>query len=87
MVICVLSRYVAVLHKCPSIVFILCGIFPLVPGAGVFWFTYYLLSSQFRLSLGTGFVAAKAAIAIVLGIIIAMELPQRLFSRASRLRA
>ncbi len=86
-VICVLSRYVAVLHKCPSTVFILCGIFPLVPGAGVFWFTYYLLSSQFRLSLGTGFVAAKAAIAIVLGIIIAMELPQRLFSRASRLRA
>lgn len=80
-VICILSRYVAVLHKCPSTVFVLCGIFPLVPGAGVFWFTYYLLSSQFALSLTTGFVAAKGAIAIVLGIILAMELPQRLFSR------
>lgn len=80
-VICMLSRYAAVMHKCPGTVFVLCGIFPLVPGAGVFWFTYYLLSSQFRLSLGTGFVAAKAAIAIVLGIILAMELPQRFFSR------
>lgn len=80
-VICMLSRYAAVMHKCPGTVFVLCGIFPLVPGAGVFWFTYYLLSSQFRLSLGTGFVAAKAAIAIVLGIIFAMELPQRFFSR------
>lgn len=80
-VICMLSRYAAVMHKCPGTVFVLCGIFPLVPGAGVFWFTYYLLSSQFGLSLGTGFVAAKAAIAIVLGIILAMELPQRFFSR------
>ncbi len=79
-VICILSRFTAVLDKCPSTVYLLCGIFPLVPGAGIFWFTYYLVSSQFRLSMITGFTAAKAAIAIVLGIIIAMELPQRLFS-------
>lgn len=78
--VCVCSRFVAVLAKCPSTVFLLCGIFPLVPGAGIFWFTYYLLSNQLRLSVATGFVAAKAAIAIVLGIIIAMELPQRMFT-------
>ena len=79
-VVCILSRYASVLRKCPSTVFLLCGIFPLVPGAGIFWFTYYLVSNQFQLSLTTGFTAAKAAIAIVLGIIFAMELPQRLFS-------
>lgn len=79
-VICILSRFTAVVDKCPSTVYLLCGIFPLVPGAGIFWFTYYLVSNQFRLSMETGFTAAKAAIAIVLGIIIAMELPQRLFS-------
>ncbi len=79
-IICILSRFAAVIDKCPSTVFLLCGIFPLVPGAGIFWFTYYLVSNQFQLSLGTGFTAAKAAIAIVLGIIFAMELPQRLFS-------
>ena len=78
--ICVCSRASAVPSKCPSTVFLLCGIFPLVPGAGVFWFTYYLISRQLRLSLVTGFAAAKIAVAIVLGIIIAMELPQRLFS-------
>lgn len=82
--VCVSSRFAAVWRKCPSTVFLLCGIFPLVPGAGVFWFTYYLLSSAFKLSFTSGFIAGKAAIAIVLGIIIAMELPQRLFSCTKR---
>ena len=78
--VCVLSRYAAVPFKCPSTVFLLCGIFPLVPGAGIFWFTYYLMTEQFDLSGPTGFMAIKVAVAIVLGIIFAMELPQRFFS-------
>ena len=82
-VICILSRFTAVRAKCPSTVYVLCGIFPLVPGAGIFWFTYYLVSSQFLLSFHTGFSAMKAALAIVLGIIIAMEIPQKVFSRFS----
>ena len=78
--ICILSRFAAVWQKCPAQVFLLCGIFPLVPGAGIFWCTYYLVSAQLPLALDTGFDAFKAAVAIVLGIILAMELPQRLFS-------
>jgi uncharacterized membrane protein YjjB (DUF3815 family) len=81
----ILSRVFAVVEKCPAAVFLLCGIFPLVPGAGVFWCTYYLISSQFDLSSTAGFTAAKIAIAIVLGIILAMELPQRIFSGRKRL--
>ena len=81
----ILSRVFAVVEKCPAAVFLLCGIFPLVPGAGLFWCTYYLISSQLDLSSTTGFTAAKIAIAIVLGIILAMELPQRLFSGRRRL--
>lgn len=80
-IICVLSRLAAVWRKCPATLFLLCGIFPLVPGAGIFWFTYYTTTSQIGLALSTGFTAVKAAIAIVLGIVLAMELPQRLFSR------
>ena len=81
----ILSRVFAVVEKCPAAVFLLCGIFPLVPGAGIFWCTYYLISSQLDLSSTAGFTAAKIAIAIVLGIILAMELPQRLFSGRRRL--
>ena len=82
--ICLMSRMVAVWDKCPSTVYLLCGIFPLVPGAGIFWFTYYLVGEKFRLSMTTGFNAGMAAIAIVLGIILAMEFPQRWFSKLRR---
>ncbi|MCR5352115.1 MAG: threonine/serine exporter family protein [Bacteroidales bacterium] len=79
-VISVFSRISAIQQKCPAQVFLLCGIFPLVPGAGIFWCTYYLVSAELPMALLTGFDAVKAAVSIVLGIILAMELPQRLFS-------
>ena len=84
--ICALSRFAAIDHKCPAQVFLLCGIFPLVPGAGIFWCTYYLVSGRLAESLSSGFGAAKVAVAIVLGIILTMELPQRLFSGRQRKR-
>jgi uncharacterized membrane protein YjjB (DUF3815 family) len=81
----IMSRVFAVIEKCPAAVFLICGIFCLVPGAGIFWSTYYLVSSQLDLSSTAGFTALKVAIAIVLGIILAMELPQRFFSGHRRL--
>ena len=81
----IMARVFAVLEKCPAAVFLICGIFCLVPGAGIFWSTYYLISSQLDLSTSAGFTAFKVAIAIVLGIILAMELPQRIFSGRRRL--
>ncbi len=78
--VCLLSRFAAVPTRCPAQIFIICGIFPLVPGAGLFWFSYYLTAGELDLSSHYGFVAVKVAIAIVLGIILAMELPQRWFS-------
>lgn len=80
MLVCILSRMAAIPFRSPAQVFLLCGIFPLVPGAGIFWFTYYLTDARFDLSSASGWTAIKIAIAIVLGIILAMELPQSLFS-------
>ena len=81
---CILSRLAAIPFRIPAQGFLLCGIFPLVPGAGIFWFTYYLTDAQFDLSMHSGWTACKIAIAIVLGIILAMELPQRFFSHNHR---
>ncbi len=80
MLVVLSARYFSVLDKCPAIVFLLCGIFPLVPGAGVFWTSYYVVSDQLRLALGSGFMAVKVTIAIVLGIILISELPAKMFS-------
>lgn len=78
--VCILSRYAAVPFKTPGNVFVICGLFVLVPGAGLFWFMYYLLSGNLDMSWTTGFTAAKVAVAVVFGIILGMELPQWLFS-------
>ena len=75
------ARWFSVLCRCPAIVFLLCGIFPLVPGAGVFWTSYYVVSDQIPAALSSGFTAVKVTIAIVLGIILISELPARFFSR------
>ena len=81
LLVSLLARHAAVPSRCPAQLFILCGIFPLVPGAGIFWFTYYLTAGPFPMASESGWTAVKIAIAIVLGIILAMELPQRLFSK------
>lgn len=70
-IVAFLSRFFAVRLKCPSTVFLICGEFPLIPGAGVFWSSYYVVSEQMGASLDAGFTAVKVTIAIVLGIIIA----------------
>ena len=86
MLVVLSARFFSVWDRCPAIVFLLCGIFPLVPGAGVFWTTYYVVSDQLRLALGSGFMAVKITIDIVLGIILISELPYRFFSRMRHAR-
>ena len=69
-VVAFLSRYYAKIYKCPRTIFLICGIFPMIPGGGVFWSAYYVASGQLSSALSTGFIAVEVTIAIVLGIII-----------------
>ena len=79
-----LSRIFAVRERCPATIFVICGIFPLVPGAGIYWTAYYLETNQLSDALSSGFAAVKAAIAIVLGIVVVFELPHKWFRLASK---
>lgn len=78
-VVILLSRFAAVWESCPSTVFIITGIFPLVPGGGIYWTSYYLVTNQLREALHSGFAAVKVAVAIVLGIVFVFELPYSFF--------
>ena len=71
---CILSRILAVIQHRPTTIYLICGLFPLIPGGGIFWSTYYLANQQFHLAATTGFNALAAAIAIVLGIILGQDL-------------
>ena len=78
-VVLLLSRLAAVKERCPVTIFLISGIFPLVPGAGVYWTVYYMVTDQLYLAVQTGYTAVKVAVAIVLGIVFVFELPQGLF--------
>ncbi len=80
LVIALISRYLAVIMKCPEIAFLVSGIFPLVPGAGIYWSAYYLMAGQMDQAASTGTGALKTCLALVLGIAVIHELPQWMFS-------
>lgn len=61
-------------RKCPITVFLISGIFPLVPGAGIFWTSYNIVSNQLPEALNTGFAALKATVAIAFGTLAVMEI-------------
>ena len=64
----------SIVRKCPITVFLICGIFPLVPGAGIFWTSYNIVSDHLHTALQTGFVAVKMTVAIAFGILVITEL-------------
>ena len=75
-----LSRMGAVREKCPVTIFLISGIIPLVPGAGIYWSAFYMVTDQLTEAGEAGFAAVKAAVAIVLGIVCVFELPQGVFN-------
>ena len=68
------AMVLAIVRKCPITVYLICGIFPLVPGAGIFWTTYNVVSEQLGAALDTGVTALKVTVAIAFGIILVAEL-------------
>lgn len=76
-----LSRLRAVKERCPVTIFMVAGLFPLVPGAGIYWAIYELVMDNPAAASGRGTEALTDAVAIVLGIIIVFELPQKWFRR------
>lgn len=79
LVVVLLSRIFAVWQKCPITVFLVSGIFPLVPGAGVYYTAYYLVTDSLRMAAIKGLESVKIAFAIVLGIVFIVSMPREWF--------
>ena len=69
--IATVSHVLARLGHQPVTIYLICGIIPLVPGGGIFWTAYYIVTNQLWQAATTGFVALKVTIAIACGIILA----------------
>lgn len=83
-VVVVLSRYFAVIKKSTVTIFLISGILPLVPGAGIYWTAFYLVSGNSHMAILRGTNALEWVFAIVLAIVLVFELPQKLFKKILR---
>lgn len=70
-----LSRWYAVKAQAPATVFLLCGIFPLVPGAGIYYTAYYFVSGQMALFSAKLAEVIKVALALSVGIAVVLSVP------------
>lgn len=75
-----ISRIFAVYRKSPVTIFLISGIFPLVPGAGIYNTAYHMIMSDNMLAFNTGIQTVKISVAISLGILFVFSLPQSLFN-------
>lgn len=83
-ILTILSRCLSVIRKVPATIFLVTGIFPLVPGAGIYYTAYYLITNDMRMASGKGVETFLVAGAIVLGIIFGFALPQSLFNLCAK---
>ena len=75
-----MARIFSVWKKCPITLFLIPGIFPLVPGTGVYYTAYYFVMNDMAQASTMGISSIKIAFAIVLGIIFIVSIPRNWFS-------
>ena len=80
------SRIFCIKLKCPVTVFLLSGIFPLVPGVGIYWFIYYFILGDMDKFTKYGRHTVGIAVAIVLGIIFVFEIPANAIEKICHLK-
>lgn len=74
-----MSRVLAVYMKCPITIFLISGIFPMIPGSAVYYTVYYLVINELTEAALKGVLAFKLAFAIALGIVFVVSIPKKWF--------
>lgn len=80
-VLTLLARILSAIRKTPVTIFLVTGIFTLVPGAGIYYSAYYLIMNNLTQCMAKGLETFKIAGAMVLGIIFGLVLPQSWFNK------
>jgi uncharacterized membrane protein YjjB (DUF3815 family) len=77
-VLTVFSRALAIIRKNPATVYLTAGIFPLVPGAGIYYTAYYLVNSDKAMFSAKGLETFETAAAVGFGILMGFAIPQKM---------
>ena len=79
-ILTLLSRTISALRRNPTTVYLVTGIFPLVPGAGIYYTAYYLIMGQMSDFSTKGVETFLIAGSISLGIVFGFAVPQSIFN-------
>lgn len=77
----IVARILAVRRANPVTVYLLTGIFALVPGAGIYYTAYNLFNNEMEKFSEIGLQTFEIAGAIVFGIVFGFAIPQKIFSK------
>lgn len=78
-IITITSRLFAVNRRVPVTIFLIAGIFPLVPGAGIYYTTSLIFNNEVNQAAAKGIETISIAICIAFGIMMVFLIPQKLF--------
>lgn len=78
-IVTMLSRILANVRKMPVTVYLVSGIIPLVPGAGMYNTVYNIISSDYMTAMSIGVDTIKNAAAIAIGIVLVFAISNSFF--------
>lgn len=81
LVVALIARLLTVPMKCPITMFLIPGLFTLLPGASVYYMAYNLVIGDTKEAGQMGFMALKIAFGIVFGIVSVVSIPREVFDR------
>ena len=80
--IAILSRILAVLCREPANIILIPGLFPIIPGVGIYNTIFNLINADLSAGIAYGLDTFRAVCMIVLGIVVIFSLPGKWFSRS-----
>jgi len=76
--ICILAKYFSASHTMPKLLYVLPAIYPLVPGAGIYYAMHDIMIGDFASAMNEGMIALRTVGIVVLAMLII--LPNQFFT-------
>lgn len=77
MTVVFMSRFWSVRNRCPLITYLIPGIFPLVPGTGIYYTVFAIINGDYSMAIMNFIGAFKSAFAIAIAILTGIIIPTR----------
>ena len=76
--ICILAKYYSASHTMPKLLYVLPAIYPLVPGAGIYYAMHDIMIGDFASAINEGMIALKTVGVVVIAMLVI--LPNQFFT-------